>query len=172
MLECEAINHCPRGKIFFGRLSVQSLPILISLFSSRYLYKMVAHNMLCTYEEELEICDQMQHIKLPTSLHICAPISKSSSNRITKRLLQGVKQCHESGELIFYDEFDEIDFDVWDHEEYGLWTQTMMFHKLIFECLLEIIFKLYVVIFRACIIHALGLFYYILFIGHTSIACP
>jgi len=28
----------------------------------------------------------------------------------------GVKQCHESGELIFQDEFDDIDLDVWDHE--------------------------------------------------------
>ena len=31
-------------------------------------------------------------------------------------LIQGVPQCHESGDLIFYDEFDEIDLDMWDHE--------------------------------------------------------
>jgi len=27
-----------------------------------------------------------------------------------------VKRCHEAGELIFEDEFDKIDFTVWDHE--------------------------------------------------------
>jgi len=28
----------------------------------------------------------------------------------------GERRCHNSGDLIFEDEFDEIDFDVWDHE--------------------------------------------------------
>ena len=27
-----------------------------------------------------------------------------------------MKKCHESGELIFFDDFDDIDLDVWDHE--------------------------------------------------------
>jgi len=43
-------------------------------------------------------------------------IECGEGSSVTISSLQGVKQCHEPGELIFFDDFDDIDFDIWDHE--------------------------------------------------------
>ena len=35
---------------------------------------------------------------------------------ITTSVQNGVRKTHESGELIFEDNFDKLDFDKWEHE--------------------------------------------------------
>ena len=45
---------------------------------------------------------------------IASPILAEPS--ITTSVQHGVRKTHESGELIFEDNFDFLDFDKWEHE--------------------------------------------------------
>lgn len=55
-------------------------------------------------------------ISLAISFSSSSALDCSGSSSVSTSSLQGVKRCHEAGELIFEDEFDKIDFTIWDHE--------------------------------------------------------
>ena len=65
-----------------------------------------------------------------TVFNICNDTAESLSREanLTERIVQGVQRCHEPGELIFFDDFDDIDFDIWDHEitMAGNFTRTII----------------------------------------------
>ena len=55
-------------------------------------------------------------ISLAISFSSSSALDCSGSSSVSTSSLQGVKRWHEAGELIFEDEFDKIDFTIWDHE--------------------------------------------------------
>ena len=47
---------------------------------------------------------------------LISPIWVSSEPSITTSLQNGIRTTHQSGELIWEDNFDFLDFDKWEHE--------------------------------------------------------
>ena len=61
---------------------------------------------------------KMGAVKL-ISAAICLVLALGSSNAdlsVTTSIVRGVEKTHESGELIFEDNFDFLDFNKWQHE--------------------------------------------------------